>query len=94
MVDIFFKYNSVYTEPVFVNLLRSPGSIPSKAVQYDDPICRTGPPNNIGWRNRFLGSINVYKHGLCTVTAVIHTESQFLCQFDGLSGMTGCIFSV
>jgi hypothetical protein len=35
------------TEPVFVNLLRSPG--------IDFPA----------WRNPFLGSINVYKDGLC-----------------------------
>ncbi len=28
---------------------------------------RTGPPGYIGWRNRFLFSLNVYKYGLCTV---------------------------
>jgi hypothetical protein len=39
-------------EPVFVNLLRSPGidSQPSGPVQVDNPICRTGPPGYIGWR--------------------------------------------
>ncbi len=26
--------------------------------------CRTCPPGFIGWRNRFLGSLNVYKFGL------------------------------
>jgi hypothetical protein len=35
------------TEPVFVNLLRSPESIPSLSGQYeypyDNPICRPGP---------------------------------------------------
>ncbi len=36
-------------EPVFVNLLRSPG------IDFQ-PICRTGPPGYIGWRNRFLDS--------------------------------------
>jgi hypothetical protein len=54
-------------EPVFVNLLRSPGidSQPGMAGRYNNnPICRTGPPGYIAWRNRFLGSLNVYKYGL------------------------------
>ncbi len=43
--------------------LRSPRvdfkeSIPPAFVE-----CRSGPPGNIGWRNRFLGSFNVYKFG-------------------------------
>jgi hypothetical protein len=42
-------------EPVFVNLLRSPG-IDSQPGRYDNPIWRTGPSGNIGWRNRFLKS--------------------------------------
>jgi hypothetical protein len=33
---------------------------------HDNPICRTGPPG-LAWRNRFLGSINVNKYGLCTL---------------------------
>ncbi len=53
--------------------LRSPGidskeSIPTAygvAGWYDNHICRPGPPGLIGWRNRFLGSLNVYKFGLC-----------------------------
>ncbi len=45
-------------EPVFVDLLRGPGiegidSHPGGPVR--NPICRTGPPGYIGWRNRFLG---------------------------------------
>ncbi len=28
---------------------------------------RTGPPGDKGWRNRFLGSLNVYKFGLCSL---------------------------
>ncbi len=42
-------------EPVFVDLLRRPGidSLPGGPVR--NPICRTGPPGYIGWRNRFLG---------------------------------------
>jgi hypothetical protein len=42
-------------EPVFVDLLRSPGIDSSMAGLYDNPICRTCPPGYIGWRNRFLG---------------------------------------
>ncbi len=30
----------------------------------DKQGCRTGPPGYIGWRNRFLGSLNVSKFGL------------------------------
>ncbi len=45
----------VNTEPVFVDLLRSPESILSLAGQYGDPICLTGPLGCIAWRNRFLG---------------------------------------
>ncbi len=37
-------------------------------AQYDNPVCRTGPPGYTGWRNRFIGidtcSINIYKYGL------------------------------
>jgi hypothetical protein len=52
----------IYPEPESVGLLRSPG-IDSQAWRplYDNPLSRTGPPGNIGWRNRFLGSLNVYK---------------------------------
>ncbi len=35
------------------------------AYEYRARICRTGPAGYIGWRNRFLGSINVHKYGLC-----------------------------
>jgi hypothetical protein len=61
----------VSTEPVIVNLLRSPGF----GSQYDNPFCCTGPPGYIGWRNRFLGIgfVNVYKYGLsCTQGAQIN----------------------
>jgi hypothetical protein len=34
------------------------------ADRYDKPICHTGPPGYIGWWNRFLDSLNVYKYGL------------------------------
>ncbi len=51
------------SEPVFVNP-EPQESIPSLAGQYDNPIWRTGPPGYIVWRNRFLGSSNVYKFGL------------------------------
>jgi hypothetical protein len=47
------------------NLLRSPGiDYLSLAGQYDNPIWRSGPSGYIGW---FLGSINVYKYGLCLI---------------------------
>ncbi len=50
-------------EPVFVDPLRSPESIPSLAGRYDNPICCTGPPSYMGYRNRFPGSLIVYKYG-------------------------------
>jgi hypothetical protein len=43
------------TEPIFVDLLRSPGIDFQPAGQYGNPICRTGPPGYIGRRNRFFG---------------------------------------
>jgi hypothetical protein len=58
------------TEPVFLNLLRSPGINSQPAGRYDNPICRTGPPGYIGWWNRFLGSLNIYKYGLRFVQAL------------------------
>ena len=51
-------------EPVFVNLVRIPGIDSQPGGRYENPIRRTGPPGYIGWRNRFLGSLNVYKFWL------------------------------
>jgi hypothetical protein len=45
----------VYTEPVFVDLLWRPGIDSQPGGPVRNPICRTGPPGYIGWRNRFLG---------------------------------------
>jgi hypothetical protein len=42
-------------EPVFVDLLMRPGIDSQPGGQVRNPICRTGPPGYIGWRNRFLG---------------------------------------
>ncbi len=42
-------------EPVFVDLLRSPGIDFQLAGRYDNPFCRTGSPGYMGWLNRFLG---------------------------------------
>jgi hypothetical protein len=42
-------------EPVFVDLLRRPGIDSQPGGPVRNPICRTGPPGYIGWRNRFLG---------------------------------------
>ncbi len=51
--------------------LRSPGIDSASLFRLADrwwvnKSCRTGParPPNIGWRNRFRGSLNVYKYGL------------------------------
>ena len=65
-------YYFLIWEPVFVNLLRSTGiDSRSLAGRHDNPILSTGLPNrlhklaeSIPW-NRFLGSLNVYKFGLC-----------------------------
>jgi hypothetical protein len=46
--------NWARTEPVFVNLIRSPEIDSSLAGRYDNPIFRTGPPRYIRWRNRLL----------------------------------------
>jgi hypothetical protein len=49
------KLNRVLPEPVFVDLLRRPGIDSQPGGPVRNPICRTGPPGYIGWRNRFLG---------------------------------------
>ena len=56
-----FKLDNA-TEPVFVNLLRSPG-IDSQ-------------PGGVDPWNRFLGSINVNKYGLCTVVTKMAFDSK------------------
>jgi hypothetical protein len=43
------------TEAVFVDLLRGPGIDSRPGGPVRNPICRTGQPGYIGWRNRFLG---------------------------------------
>jgi hypothetical protein len=42
-------------------------SIPSLAGPCDNPTWSASPPGYIGWRNQFLGSLNVYEFGLCLV---------------------------
>jgi hypothetical protein len=62
------------TEPVFVNLLRRPGIDSQLAGRYDNSNWRTsyqparlrGLAESIPW-NRCLGSLNVYKFGLCVL---------------------------
>jgi hypothetical protein len=53
-----------YPEFEFVNQLMSPviDSQPGRPVH--QPCLTYGPPGYIDWRNRFLGSLNVYKFGL------------------------------
>ncbi len=60
-------------EPVSVNLLRSPGIVfqPGRPVPYDNPVCRTGPPGYIGWRNRFLGIDSWAPETFTNTTAVL-----------------------
>jgi hypothetical protein len=58
-IPYYFHHNN-RPEPVFVNILRSPG-IDS---QHGGPVRHAYLPSYIGLRNRFLGSINVYKYGL------------------------------
>jgi len=41
-------------ESVFVDLFRRPGIDSQPGGPVRNPICRTGPPGYIGWRNRFL----------------------------------------
>jgi hypothetical protein len=58
----------------------------------DNPILPTGPPGYIGWRNRFLGSLNVFNYGLRTpkwtkLSCVTPSNSTQL-RFNGFS----CIF--
>jgi hypothetical protein len=59
-------------EPVFVNIIRSTGidSQPDRPVR--QPICRTGPPGYIGWRNRFLGPIPGLRTRLQIRALVLH----------------------
>jgi hypothetical protein len=56
-VGVLGDYDLREEEPVFVNLLRSPGidSQPSWPVRRPYLAYRTGPPGYIGWRIRFLG---------------------------------------
>ncbi len=70
------------TEPEFVNLLTGIDSQPGGPVQ--QPYLRTGPLGYIGWRNRFLGSINAYKYGLRSpvwgsrTPRTLHTDSKLI----------------
>jgi hypothetical protein len=61
----------VYPEPVFVDLLRSPGINSEAGGLVRRPYLSYRPAGlqrlaeSIP-RNRFLGSVNVYKYGLCS----------------------------
>ncbi len=67
-----FNYGLLYLpEPVFVNLLRSPGIDPQPGGTVRQPYllyrrARLQRLRESIPRKRFLGSINVYKYGLCT----------------------------
>ena len=52
LTNFSFLFKIHCSEPVFVNLLRSPGF----DSQLDNPFCRSGPLGYIScWRNRFRG---------------------------------------
>jgi hypothetical protein len=56
-------------ELVFVNLLRSPGI--DSPDRYDNLTVFVVEACQVhGWRNRFLGSLNVYIYGLCGIRAL------------------------
>jgi hypothetical protein len=69
------SWRGAFPEPVFLDLLRSPGidSQPGEPVRQPylsyRPARRHRLPESI-YRNRFLGSINVYKYGLCTFSSI------------------------
>ncbi len=54
----------VRSEPVFVNLLRSSGIDSQPGGPVRQPYLSYRPAIYLGWRNRFLVSLNVYKYGL------------------------------
>ncbi len=56
-------------EPVFVNLLRSPGIDSQSSGQVHQPSLSYRPA---GLRNRFLGFINVYKYRLWSDDNLLH----------------------
>jgi hypothetical protein len=78
-----------YTEPVFVDLLRGPGidSQPGGPVRQPYFSYRSARLHRLAKsipRHRFLGSINVYKYGLCIVCGIVdvfvclHTSQNIL----------------
>ncbi len=83
---------TLYTEPEFVNLLTCPGVDSQPFGPECQPSLMTYRPARLhaGWRNRFMGSSNVYKfglrsmikewRGLQTVTLMLWTvDNQLLC---------------
>jgi hypothetical protein len=81
LVPILFCALNVGTEPVFVNLLRSPGidSQPDGPVRHPYLSYRPAMPHRqveSNPRNRFLVSLNVYKYGLSTLSST--SQSPYL----------------
>ncbi len=86
----------MYSEPVFVNLLRSPGidSLPGGPVRQPYSSYWPGRLHRLAEsisRNRILGSINVYKHGLWrggktnrVVVPTCQAGNRFLGSLEGL----------
>ncbi len=53
--SVYFWGKNLGSEPEFVNLFGAQDSISSLADRNDNPIWRTCPQGNLGWRNRYLG---------------------------------------
>ncbi len=69
------------SEPEFVNLLRSPGinSQPGRPVRQPYLTYRPARLYTVGCRNRFLGSLNVYKFGLLNLEEQIYDILMMQC---------------
>jgi hypothetical protein len=73
-------------EHVFVNLLRSPGidSLPGRPVRQPYLSYRLASLHRLAElipRNRFLGSLNVYKYGLCTAAGGEREKTAYLVRY-------------
>ncbi len=59
-----WTFTNTGSVPKFINVEGARESIPRNQFRYVKESYRTGSPGYIGWKNRFLGSLNVYKFGL------------------------------
>jgi hypothetical protein len=80
----FFLYRGQRSEPVFVNLLRIPGIYSQSGGPVRKPFSLYRHARLLRLaesisRNRFLGSINVYKYGLRTPSEGFLAKVQVMC---------------